>query len=451
VPDVNPEYLAAIHQLLVRYFNEEELKSLCFYLNIDYADLPASGRNNKARELVRYLDRQDRLDDLQKIVQAERPHAAWPTGASLSDALPIPDPITSEHLQLNQEDFDRLGSLLARIPEFRTVMGRVDFLDDVFAGSPRRDDVLGHINLDGSPRGVAGRVITRLTQFGQDEPGQETLGVLINKLLSYLGSGPDANFLRDLFLRYPLKGAPASTRGIDDWRGRESPDDVQEKVIGENTLRDVCMLELALEAARAVVRIRTADGLGSGFLAGKNLFMTNHHVIGSPAAAQPCAFQFNYQLNRQLRPAPIHTARALPDGLFYTNADLDFTVVEVQEVPADIEPLRLAAQRLQRDERVNIIQHPGGHYKKISMQNNFVAFANARDLQYLTTTEPGSSGSPVFNNEFDVIGIHHSGGDLLEPDSGRRYLRNAGSSMIGVLEDLRENALDIYRRLNVKE
>ncbi|MBK7918080.1 MAG: trypsin-like peptidase domain-containing protein [Chloroflexi bacterium] len=66
-----------------------------------------------------------------------------------------------------------------------------------------------------------------------------------------------------------------------------------------------------------------------------------------------------------------------------------------------------------------MIQHPGGHYKKISMQNNFVAFADARYLQYLTSTEPGSSGSPVFDNDFLVIGIHHSGGMLPEPGANR--------------------------------
>lgn len=336
------------------------------------------------------------------------------------------------------------------MPEFRAETTRIDFLDDVFAGSPRKTDVLSMMNLSGAPRSVAVRVITQLTQFGQDEPGQETLGVLINKLLSYIGGGKKAEFLRDLFDHYPLKGDPAATRGIDDWYGKEQPEDVQEKVIGENTLRDILMLELALEASKAVVRIRTASGLGSGFLAGSDLIMTNHHVIGSQQAALESLITFNYQLDRQRQPTPVRTTRTLPEGLFYTNQDLDFTVVEIEEVPDGIEPLTLTRQRAQRYERVNIIQHPGGHYKKVSMQNNFVAFANTRDFQYLTSTEPGSSGSPVFNNDFLVVGIHHSGGDLLEPDTNRRYLRNAGSSMLAVLDDIRTHATEIYQRLQIR-
>jgi V8-like Glu-specific endopeptidase len=84
------------------------------------------------------------------------------------------------------------------------------------------------------------------------------------------------------------------------------------------------------------------------------------------------------------------------------------------------------------------------------MQNNFVAFADARDIQYLTTTEPGSSGSPVYNKDFLVVGIHHSGGNLLEPGTNRRYLRNAGSSMMAVLDDLRVNAPEMYEQLQIQ-
>ncbi|ODH02276.1 hypothetical protein A4S05_24955 [Nostoc sp. KVJ20] len=59
-----------------------------------------------------------------------------------------------------------------------------------------------------------------------------------------------------------------------------------------------------------------------------------------------------------------------------------------------------------------IIQHPGGHLKKISIQNNFVAYTDNKVLQYTTSTEPGSSGSPVFDDDFQVVGIHHSGGSV---------------------------------------
>jgi len=444
----NNRYLVAVHELLVEHFNEAELKELCFKLGFSYEDLGGDNRRGKAREMVTFLDRRDRLSELKPLVQKERPRAGWPS-LSMPAETPIEPPASPVRLQLSQPDFDRLVGLLAAMPEFRTAIGRVDFLEDVFAGSPRKDDVLGLINFDGNARGVAVRVITRLTQFGQAESGKETLGVLINKLLSYIGGGADADFLRGLFDRYPLTGVAASARGVADWRGRERSNDVQEKIIGENTLRDVRLLELALEASRGVVRIVSDSGMGSGFLVGQGLIMTNNHVIGSQGAAQQSRYEFNYQLDKTLKPTPVMVARAVADGLFYTNQELDITVVEVENLPPSIVPLTLSRLRMKRDDRVNIIQHPGGHYKKISMQNNFVAFANMRDIQYLTSTEPGSSGSPVLNNDFMVIGIHHSGGHLLEPGTEYRYLRNAGSSMTAVLDDLQTNAAAIYERLKL--
>ena len=438
-------YLSAIHQLLLAHFDEEELKTLCLSLGLAYDDLPANGRTNKARELVTHLERRDRLGELQTAVTAVRPNAIWPNA---NPVAPQPQASASARWQLDAADRARLIDLLVARPEFRTDDRRDTFIEEMLAGSPRKGHIQGQISLSGPPRQFAGHLLTVLTQFGQDEPGQEVLGLLLNHLLTYVGStGPDADFLRGLFARYPLKTKPISARDMPDWRGHESPTAVQEKIIGENTLRDVRLLELALDAARAVVRIVTADSLGSGFLVGEGLIMTNHHVIGGREAAQPCAFQFHYQLDKQLHPLPILAARAKPDGLFYTNPDLDVTVVEVLDAPTDVAPLTLARRRVEKDSRVNIIQHPGGHYKKISMQNNFVAFADGRHLQYLTSTEPGSSGSPVFDNDFLVIGIHHSGGMLPEPGSNQSYLRNAGSSMIAVLDDFRDHAPDIYQRL----
>ncbi|MCB8988992.1 MAG: trypsin-like peptidase domain-containing protein [Ardenticatenaceae bacterium] len=438
-------FLSAIHQLLLAHFSEEELKNLCLGLGVAYDDLPAAGRENKARELVTYLERRGRLDELRLAVLKARPSAIWPKPA----AAPQPQPTLPVRWQLDVADRARLLDLLVARPEFRTDDRRDAFIEEMLAGSPRKGHIQGQINLGGPPRQFAGHLLTVLTQFGQDEPGQEVLGLLLNHLLPYLGGSADADFIHSLFDRYPLKTNPIATRSLTGaaWRGHESPATVQEKIIGENTLRDVRLLELALDAARAVVRIVTADSLGSGFLVGPGLIMTNHHVIGSQPAAQPCAFQFHYQLDKQLTPRPILAARAKPGGLFYTNPDLDVTVVEVLDVPADVAPLTLARRRVAPESRVNIIQHPGGHYKKISMQNNFVAFADARHLQYLTSTEPGSSGSPVFDNDFLVIGIHHSGGMLLEPGSEQKYLRNAGSSMIAVLDDLRDHAPEIYQHL----
>ncbi len=432
--------LTELHQRLLDQFSEDDLRTLCFRLGIQYEDLSGDNRQAKARELVLYAQRRGRIADLERAIDQLRPPAPTP---------PPDAPRTPRRFQLSQDDSDELVRLLQDLPELRTESGRVDFLDDIFAGSSRKSDIVGRISVSGGSRAFAVRLITSLTQFGQAEPGQETLGVLINRTLTYIGGGSDADFLRGLFDKYPLHGQPTATRPLDAWYGRETPTAVQERVIGENTLRDVRLLELALTAAKAVVRIGTPNSAGSGFVAGAGLVMTNHHVIRTAEIAQQCQFTFNYQLGMDGLEAPSRMVLPKPNGLFFTDRTLDVTVVELAEMPPDVAPLALARQRVQRDERVNIIQHPGGHYKKISLQNNFVAFANSEVVQYLTSTEPGSSGSPVFNNDFVVVGIHHSGGHMLEPGTANVYLRNEGSSMVAVLDHLRDNAPEIYGRLQL--
>ena len=44
-------------------------------------------------------------------------------------------------------------------------------------------------------------------------------------------------------------------------------------------------------------------------------------------------------------------------------------------------------------------------------------------VQYSTDTEPGSSGSPVFNQDWEIVGLHHRGGGLAGPD-GKKYFTN---------------------------
>jgi V8-like Glu-specific endopeptidase len=359
-------------------------------------------------------------------------------------------------IKLSPDDFDRLAGILRQHGEWQSVHGRIAFMADVFAGSPRSEDILAQLDLDGTPRATGVRVIDRLSKFGQDEPGRESLGVLINKLIAYLGGGDDADFLREMLGRYRLTTKPVAARGIASWRGQETDQGVAEKIIGENTLRDIYTLEVLLELSRAVARIRSAVALGTGFLIAEDLLMTNNHVICDREAARQCIYEFNYQLDRTGKAVPVQCARALGDGLFWTSPiapynatadELDYTVVQLAEVPTGISPLTLQPAAPKPDSRLTIIQHPAGDYKKISLQNNFVEYVDEYIVQYTTSTEPGSSGSPVLSDEFNVVAIHHAGGNLPEPATRRRYLRNEGVRMSAILNDLRRAAPEIYGRL----
>ncbi|MGD9101422.1 MAG: AAA family ATPase, partial [Anaerolineae bacterium] len=63
--------------LLVTGFDEEELRTLCFSLDVDHDSLRGEGKEGKARELVALLDRQERLDELVHAGAEQRPHLDW--------------------------------------------------------------------------------------------------------------------------------------------------------------------------------------------------------------------------------------------------------------------------------------------------------------------------------------------------------------------------------------
>lgn len=71
------KHLTELLQVLVDRFDTNELRTLCFHLGVDYEDLPGEGKTNKARDLVRYLDRRNRVPELIETVRQLRPDVAW--------------------------------------------------------------------------------------------------------------------------------------------------------------------------------------------------------------------------------------------------------------------------------------------------------------------------------------------------------------------------------------
>ncbi len=350
-------------------------------------------------------------------------------------------------VKLSQPDFQQLTRILQNLPEFANVRERRRLIGGALEGVPQVDIILARLDLDGAPMGVSVEMVSFLAQFGQVAYGKEALGVFLNYIQPY-ASDEDRDFILELFQKYPLDFPASSSRSIPHWFGTDKIIDLQEKIIGENTLRHIYVLSLALEAAKAVVHLRISNGAGTGFMIAPDLLMTNNHVITSQEEALKAEYTFNYQLDINGKECSTHTANSLSEGLFYTNPDLDYTVVMLQSLPEYGKHLTLKSKQMRREDRVAIIQHPGGHLKKISMQNNFISYADSQIIQYTTSTLPGSSGSPVFDDDFHVVGIHHSGGMLSQTATQQRSLCNAGTSAIAILGDLKTNAPEIYNRLS---
>ena len=208
-----------------------------------------------------------------------------------------------------------------------------------------------------------------------------------------------------------------------------------EKVVGLNNLLSIGWVSRALELAACVCRVNTPAGPGSGFLIAPDLLLTNHHVLPNAETAAATVAEFNYQVawSGELEPVRRFTC----DPAFYRSAAaLDYAIVRVNGTPGDLFGFVDLARRADPtvNDFVSVIQHPQGGPKKIAFTDNKVSAVFGDLVQYSTDTEPGSSGSPVFNQDWEIVGLHHRGGGLAGPD-GKKYFTNEGIQIASIVRD----------------
>jgi endonuclease G len=203
-----------------------------------------------------------------------------------------------------------------------------------------------------------------------------------------------------------------------------------QRVLGQRDILQVTFLRQALEAARSVCRLRihgeapAPPNFGTGFLVAPGVLLTNHHVLDTPEVAHLSLAEFEAELDLNYVERKPRTFNLVPDKLFVTDPALDFTFVAVNAVATDGTPLsEFRSLTLLREtgkalngEWATIIQHPGGQTKQIVIRENRIIFLpNKADrerigdsfVDYTSDTERGSSGSPVLNDQFEVLALHH--------------------------------------------
>ena len=226
-----------------------------------------------------------------------------------------------------------------------------------------------------------------------------------------------------------------------------------------NDIQRSAFLVEGAEVRRAVALVEVnaagASTLGSGFLVSPRLFITNNHVIRDVDGARVATLRFDFELDKNGRPVVGTTYLLAPDRFFFTSAEeeLDFTIVALGELvngAADVAtlgylPLSDASDKHALGIPLNIIQHPQGFTKMVTVRNNLLAERTEHTLLYETDTDVGSSGSPVFNDDWDVVALHHYGepfravadrpGELA--GAGARTDLNEGIRISSIVERLR--------------
>lgn len=268
----------------------------------------------------------------------------------------------------------------------------------------------------------------------------------LKKLVNVIRASGDAGIaarLDELLAATPVVAAPhpdVVTPTI--WKGFD--DGGAERIIlSESTFLDISFLRRGVELGAAVCRLLvTMSGqqyYGTGFRIGRDLLLTNHHVLydHGNANAKATAVEAWFGYERTFAGLDLKPVIANGDPASIVGAeDHDWAVIKVQGgMPGDAPIISVTGGKpVGVDDRVYIIQHPNGSPKKIGMIHNVVRFVDDNVVQYLTDTEGGSSGSPVFNEQWELVALHHKWVEAKA--NGVPEFRNQGQRIERVVEGL---------------
>ncbi|MFJ3582432.1 trypsin-like peptidase domain-containing protein [Streptomyces sp. NPDC090127] len=202
---------------------------------------------------------------------------------------------------------------------------------------------------------------------------------------------------------------------------------------------------------------------GTGWLITPELLITNHHVVNARTRSPGVRLRVaDDDLQLQVRSSrsrfdygadEAETTEATAGALVAWDETLDFALMRLSAGLPARPVLRVATAPLllngSEPVAVNIIQHPGGQPKRVALRNNLVFEADERDLRYFTDTRSGSSGSPVFTDDWTVVALHRGTRRVDEVHYQGRTTAfvNVGTQMSRILAHLRETVPELYEEI----
>ena len=248
-----------------------------------------------------------------------------------------------------------------------------------------------------------------------------------------------------------------------------------EKIVHTDDLVAFAFMERGLRAAAAVMKLRVPrfeDGvarinasgtpliyLGTGWLLTESLLITNHHVINArnegedDAKATDLALQAaGMQVQFDFDADGLAGTEIQGLGIEASSKVLDYAIVRLPATGRN--PLSRSQQLVQMGSDpipVNIIQHPAGRSKRYGIRNNLLQAVSATELRYFTDTEGGSSGSPVFNDQWQVVGLHRASAYVaaVEFQGKNTAYINVGTPWPAIVADLQANFPQVGPELGI--
>ena len=169
------------------------------------------------------------------------------------------------------------------------------------------------------------------------------------------------------------------------------------------------------------VEVKGKGPQGTGVLIDNNLILTNFHVLGETesevkTSANDTLFHFGVFTQKSVDESkgqivPVDTGQAVV--AVSPVKEYDFALLRVSDdiyEAVDVTPVNFVLDKPAKGEGLNILQHPHGQTMMLTLSSSGVAsILNERGLvQYVSRTAPGSSGSPCFNHDWDMVALHHA-------------------------------------------
>lgn len=232
-----------------------------------------------------------------------------------------------------------------------------------------------------------------------------------------------------------------------------------EKVYGVDESVSLRWMYLAMARCQLVGKVvnTVGQGVGTGFLVKEKhlfqkkeaetdrwLFLTNSHVVSARGVDHTNPDRLRVEFSR-LKKSGNKAAESVmkvkkvimespPKELDYSIVSLDGKIKHQPESPS----LNLNELALGGEERIYIIGHPLGGDLQLSLHDNHLLDMDSTRMHYRTPTRPGSSGSPVFDSEWNLIGIHHMGSWEMRKlhDKEGIYEANQGIRLKAIRKDI---------------
>jgi V8-like Glu-specific endopeptidase len=200
------------------------------------------------------------------------------------------------------------------------------------------------------------------------------------------------------------------------------------------------MLQYSPSVCKLTLDINGHPQFGTAFRIGEDMLLTNWHVLHKlpeETAATTVNAEFGYEDNGTggILPAKIIEC---DETSIKADKDDDWAIIRTKTAMDAAWPIIKLSEAVgpKLNTSAYIIQHPNGDRKRIGFVRNQVNFFDARVVHYLTDTQEGSSGAPVFNTAGQLIALHHRGGEPQEVLGRSPVKKNEGIRISRITEGL---------------